>query len=70
MYETKGEKLSCNDLVLLQELITSKGSINLHIKMWVDGWYDMLEPIGYYLDSFIGPVPEWIKNSILNQLRK
>ena len=69
MVERYGGVGSCIEPVLLEELLTCKRTINLHLKIWSDGWSDMCEPIEYYLDEFIEP-PDWIRKSLQNQIYK
>lgn len=68
VYEAQGIKLSCKELKLLQEIVNCKRSVNLHLKMWSEGFSDMCEPIDYYLNEFIGQIPDWVKLSLKNQV--
>jgi len=57
----------CKEPELLKEVITCKKSINLHIKMWVDGYEDMMMGIEEYMKEFIDP-PIWVYNSFIKSL--
>jgi len=69
--DTRGEKnINTNEPELLNELVRCKKSINLHIKMWVEGYEDMMEGVEYYLGLFVGSPPPWVEVSFRNQLRR
>jgi len=52
--DTRGEKnVTTNEPELLNEILRCKKSINLHIKMWVEGYEDMLESVEYYMSLFV-----------------
>lgn len=59
----------CRDVKLLEEMIICKKSINFHIKMWAEGYLDMMEHYSYYLESYEN-YPEWIKISLCGQIKK
>lgn len=70
MWESTGELLSCCEPKLLEELITTKGSVNLHIKMWVQGiglgvlfWSE--------LEEFLQEInaPKWVLKAVRNQVK-
>lgn len=68
--DSLGKMLPCCEPEIFKKIITCKKSINLHLKMWADGWYDMLEPVEYYLNEFNGHIPKWVKKSLLKQKNK
>ena len=56
--DTRGQKdISSSEPELMSEVIRCKKSINLHIKMWVEGFEDMMEGIDYYSP------PPWVEIS-------
>lgn len=54
---------------LLQKIHNCKSSINFQIKEWVDGFKDFVEPVDYYMQSFVDP-PSWIRKAFVNALKK
>jgi len=69
--DTKGETMvSTREPDLLKEIITCKKSINLHIKMWVEGYEDMMEGVEYYLENCVQEPPPWVEDSFRKQLRR
>lgn len=66
-FENTGNILPCCENVLLSKVIEFKKSLNLNIKMWVSGYYSMMESIEYYLNELIDP-PDWVCKSFMNQL--
>jgi len=68
-FDTSGKVTSCREPELIKEVIRCKKAINFQIKMWGLGFYDMGMGIPDYLSEFINP-PQWITDSLLNQIRK
>ena len=69
-YDTQGKLLPTNEPELLKRVIICKKSINLHIKMWVGGYEEMMEGIDYYMNLFHGQPPRWVEDSFRKQLQK
>ena len=69
LIDTRGEMVPTCEPDLLGKIIQCKKSINLHIKMWVEGFEDMMEGVQYYMDIFIDP-PPWVEDSFRKQLRR
>ena len=69
-WDTSGVLLTTNEPELLKSIIVCKKSINLHIKMWVDGYDEMMESVGFYLSLFEGEPPPWVEDSFRKQLRR
>jgi hypothetical protein len=69
-YDSKGRTLPTYEPQLLKSIIICKKSINLHIKMWVEGYDDMMEGVDFYMDMFDGQVrqPPWVEDSFRKQL--
>jgi len=67
--DSNGIIMPCREVSLLRSVMRCKASINFHIKMWVEGFYDMCQPIEDYLHSFDNP-PDWVRISFENQKRK
>lgn len=67
LLDSKGIEIETYEPDLLKSIIICKKAINLQIKMWVDGFADMMEPINYYLESFIEP-PFWVEKALVNQV--
>lgn len=69
IYDSRGEiKKSC-EIELLIKILTTKKAINLQIKQWAEGMYDMGEPIEYYLKEFI-EAPHWVEDGLRKQKLK
>lgn len=67
--DSSGERYPCKEPELLRKVIIFKKSLNFHIKMWVDGYDDMMTGIDDYLKEFDRP-PSWVRKSFRNQLKK
>jgi hypothetical protein len=52
---------------LLKKVHNCKASINFHIKMWTQGFEDVMEPIEFYMDSFKNP-PKWVEKALKNSI--
>lgn len=52
---------------LLQRIHITKGSVNFHIRQWVEGFEDFMEPIEFYLESFTNP-PKWVRKALEGSL--
>jgi len=61
--------VTCTDPDRFSEVLRCKRGINLHLKMWADGWDDFCEPLGYYMEVFDDP-PPWVEQSFKNQVMK
>lgn len=68
-YDSTGELDKCSDPELFRKVMIFKKSLNFHIKMWVEGYEDMLIGIDEYLEILDDP-PEWVRESFRNQLYK
>ena len=69
-FDTSGKLLPTNEPDLLKSIIVCKKSINLHIKLWVEGFDEMMEGVDYYMDQFIGDPPPWVEDSFTKQLQR
>lgn len=69
LIDSQGKKVACKEAILLKEIIVCKKSINLHIKMWSEGYGDCLMGVGCYIKEFINP-PEWVERAFRKQLYK
>lgn len=58
--DSRGELLPCCEPELFVSVVQCKRSVNLHIKMWVDGYLDALTGVPEYLKEFIDP-PAWVE---------
>lgn len=68
LFDSCGKTPQCSEPQLFMEVLRCKKSINLHIKMWADGYNDCLIGIQEYLDELIDP-PSWVQKSLKNQRR-
>jgi len=72
LFDTKGRYVPTRHPHLFETLVKTKKSVNWYIKEYGDGFFDMLEPISYYLNRFVRP-PDWIetalKNAIAHQIK-
>lgn len=66
-FDSEGKILPTRHPRLVAQLIGCKKSINMHLKMWADGYSDCLISTEEYLASFMQPVPKWIRESLCNQ---
>ena len=69
IFDSTGKLPPCSQPSLLKAAITCKKAINLQLKMWVEGFEDMLEPVEYYMAEFFQP-PNWVEKSFRRQLAK
>ena len=69
-WDSMGKILPTKEPELLKSVIICKKSINLHIKMWVEGYGEMMEGVEFYMDLFQGEPPQWVENSFLKQLQR
>lgn len=69
-FDTDGKVLPTNEPDLLKSIIVCKKSINLHIKMWVEGYDEMMEGVEFYLNIFVGDPPPWVEQSFRKQLQR
>jgi len=69
-YDTTGKMEPTNEPELLQSLIVCKKSINLHIKLWVESYDDMVEGVDFYMNLFQGTPPPWVEDSFRKQLSR
>jgi hypothetical protein len=66
--DSTGKLLSTNEPRLLSELLKCKGSINFHIKMWVEGIAEGISNINEFIEEF--ELLDWMIKAIENQLKK
>ena len=69
-FDTQGKVKPTREPELLRSIIVCKKSISLHIKMWVEGFDEMMEGVDYYMNQFMGDPPPWIEDSFRKQLRR
>lgn len=69
-FDTTGIMVGTTEPELLISIINCKKSINLHIKMWVEGYEDMMEGIDFYINQFRGEPPSWVEDSLRKQLKR
>ena len=69
-FDTMGKSLPTNEPELLESILKCKKSINLHIKMWIEGYDDMMEDVEYYMKLFNGEPPSWVEDSFRKQLSR
>lgn len=69
-YDSQGKLLPCYEPELFVEIMSCKKSINLHFKMWAEGWRDCLIPVSELMESFSGEIPNWVEISLQNQVDK
>ena len=70
LFDSTGKLHPCSDVKTFVDVLATKKGVNLHIKMWVDSYIDMIEPISYYMQSFKGPVPNWVGKAFSRSLKK
>lgn len=69
--DTRGEKcVATREPELLKQLVSCKKSVNLHIKMCVEGYEDMMEGVDFYMDNCLIDPPPWVADSFRKQLRQ
>lgn len=66
IFDSRGVKLASSEPILVNKLIATKKAINMQIKEWASGAYDMGEAVEYYLSEFNNP-PAWIAKSFREQ---
>ena len=66
--DSQGKIVSTNEPELLFQLYKCKGSINFHIKMWVEGIAEGVSNINEFIVEF--ELLEWMIKAIENQLKK
>lgn len=66
--DSTGKLLPTSEPRLLSELLKCKGSINLHIKMWVEGIHEGTFTIDEFTEEF--ELLPWMIKAIENQLKK
>ena len=64
IFDTHGQIKPCKEKIQIESVLRCKKSINLHIKMWAEGFWDLMEPLEFYLESFQGEIPEWVAKSL------
>lgn len=67
LLESTGKYPTCREPEILKKAIIFKKSINLHIKMWAEGYCDMLMGVNEYLQEFKSP-PPWIEKAFRKQI--
>ena len=65
----KMEGMKCTEPEIVREVLKFKKGLNFHIKMWVEGYDDMMMGIGEYLEMFTDP-PDWVEKGFRNQLER
>jgi hypothetical protein len=68
-YDSQGKMMSCKEPELLEEIFACKVAVNMHLKVWADGYTDVAIPAEELLKEFIDP-PEWVGESLRNQIKK
>ena len=80
-FDSQGRVVPCREPELFQKILICKKAINMHIKMWADGYLDCMIPMEdheprleegddtFLLDEFVDP-PEWVATSLRNQIAK
>ena len=58
--DSRGVRLPTREPAQLKAVLECKKSINLHIRMWAEGYNDMLLGFADYLAEFINP-PDWVE---------
>lgn len=66
-FDSQGKILPTRHPRLVAQLINCKKSINIHLKMWAEGYSDCLISTEEYLAGFVQPVPKWITESLRKQ---
>ena len=69
LFDSNGTLAPCNEPELFYKLMVTKKGINFHFKMWAEGFWDLMEPIEFYLDEFDNP-PEWVEKALREQKEK
>lgn len=71
IFDSNGKIKPCFEIDILEKILNCKASINLHIKMWAEGWAEctlhedeILEIINDY------NCPEWVYKAIIVQKDK
>jgi len=70
IFDSQGKMESCREVELFIKMLNRKSNINMQIKMWVDGFMYVLEPVDELMKTFIGDVPKWVQIALENQLVK
>jgi hypothetical protein len=68
-YDSQGKMLPCKEPELLREIFACKVAVNMHLKMWADGYFDVMIPVEELMKEFVDP-PQWVEDSLRNQVRK
>lgn len=69
LFDTKGRSVPTRHPRLFVALLQTKQCVNGHIKMWSEGFLDMLEPISHYMAQFIDP-PAWVETSLRGAIER
>lgn len=70
VYDSTGRIFPCHEAEKFEKLLICKKAINLQLKAWADGFVDCVQTIEELLESFEGEVPDWIEESLRNQIKK
>jgi len=68
-WDSQGRLNPSSQPELVTALILCKKSINWHIKQWVEGFDDMLEPLSTYIAEFNNP-PDWVIRALVGSLER
>jgi len=70
IFDSNGKKkaylTACKEPSLAKKIVVTKKSINMHLKMWAEGYNDCLMGVQDYISSFNDPKPEWVTRSLIN----
>jgi len=69
IFDSQGMIKPCAEPELLINLINFKKSLNLHIKLWAEGFHECMQPTSEYLSIFNNP-PMWVKDALNQQILK
>lgn len=67
-HESTGRMLPCADPATLAAVLQAKKAINWQIKQWAEGGSDTMLTVCEALESFDGPVPEWVERAVRGAL--
>jgi hypothetical protein len=69
LYDSNGKLVPCKEPDLFKSLMITKKGINFHLKLWAEGYSDMLMGVHEYIEDFTDP-PDWVEESFRKLLYK
>lgn len=68
-FDSQGKLIPCKEPTLFKQILTCKKAINMHFRMWAEGFEDCGIPVDELMAEFTNP-PDWVSISLQNQIDK